>query len=96
MSKSFKRFLYIIIGSISFCFGTLGIYLPVLPTVPRYLSAGGLTVLHKVLLIAFVSVQLGIVAFLLRSSMILVAVIAVLYICFLASILFAVKTVSLK
>ncbi|WP_081297120.1 YbaN family protein [Gilliamella apicola] len=33
----FKKWLFIIIGSVSFVLGTIGIFMPLLPTVPFYL-----------------------------------------------------------
>ncbi|MBQ8837528.1 MAG: YbaN family protein [Clostridia bacterium] len=119
-----KRAVWIVVGSLSFVLGTLGIFLPILPTVPlyllasfsflnsseklykkfksgklykryllKYLAKGGLSLHQKVLLILFVSCQIAIAAFLLKNSILGLIVVFALYIGFLVSMLFIVKTV---
>ena len=120
-----RKIFWILIGSLSFFLGTLGIYLPLLPTVPlyllasfaflnssdklyqrfrqsklyqkylsRYLNAGGLSRNGKICLILFVSLQIAIAAFLLQNSKIGLLLLGFLYLGFLFSILFIVKTIS--
>ena len=115
------------VGSLSVFLGTLGIYLPLLPTVPlyllasfaflnssdklyhrfrqsklyrkylsRYLDAGGLSKKGKIYLILFVTLQIAVAAFLVRNSMIGLSLLGLLYLGFLLSILFIVKTISYK
>lgn len=114
-------------GVLSLILGTLGIYLPILPTVPlyllasfsflnssdalyqrfrksslykkylsRYLEAGGLTKRGKIRLILFVTAQIVIAAYLVRNSIVGLILLSVIYLGFLFSILFIVKTVPPK
>lgn len=120
-----RQILWIILGLFSVGLGTLGIFLPLLPTVPLYLlatfaflssserlytkfkasglyrrhlkpylDAGGLTKKAKLWLILFVSLQIAIAAFLVRHSIVGLCLVGVLYLGFLCSMLFFVKTVS--
>lgn len=121
-----RKVLFIIGGLIAFGLGTLGIFLPLLPTVPLYLltlilfanssdrlhawyvktglykrfllpylKAGGLTRRYKTWLIIFVSLQILIAAFLVRKSVIGLSVCALLWLGFISSMLFIVRTVEL-
>lgn len=121
-----RKVLFIIGGLIAFGLGTLGIFLPLLPTVPLYLltlilfanssdrlhawyvktglykrfllpylKAGGLTRRYKTWLIVFVSLQILIAAFLVRKSVIGLSVCALLWLGFISSMLFIVRTVEL-
>ncbi len=58
-----------------------------------YLKAGGVTRKAKLYLIFGVSLQIGVAAFLVRSSMVGLAILGILYLGFLISMLFIVKTV---
>ncbi|MBQ8911272.1 MAG: YbaN family protein [Clostridia bacterium] len=122
-----KKKLLLALGFGAFGLGTLGIFLPVIPTVPLYLlaafcftgsservsrwfmgtslykkhllpylKAGGMTARGKALLILFVGSQMAIGAFFAREHVLALILIAVLFLCFLFSILFAVKTISKK
>ena len=122
-----RKIFWITIGLLSFSLGTVGIYLPLIPTVPlyllasfaflnssdrlyrrfkesklyqkyllRYLSAGGLSKNSKLYLILFVSLQIAIAAFLLQNSIIGLLRLVLLYLGFLLSILFVVKTIPPK
>ena len=122
-----RKILWIAIGVLSLTLGTLGIFLPILPTVPlyllasfsflnssnrlyqwlkqsklykkflaRYLSAGGLTKRGKCRLIIFVTVQILIAGYLTRKSLLSLLLLSVIYLGFLFSILFIVKTISPK
>ena len=121
-----RKFLWILSGLCTLALGTLGIFLPILPTVPLYLltlfffanssarmhrwftgsglykryllpyrTAGGLTKRAKTGLRLFVTVQLLIAAFLVRRSVVGLMICAAVYLGFLLSMTFAVKTVSL-
>ncbi len=123
----FRQVLWMVVGSVSVALATVGIFLPVLPTVPLYLlasfsflnssdklynkfrksklyikymqpylDAGGISKRGKVILISYVTLQIGVVAFLLRNSAIALVMLIVLYLGFLISMLFVVKTVSIK
>ena len=118
-----KRLVLIIAGIASLAFGTLGIFLPLLPTVPLYLltlfcftasseglrnwfvgtrlfkrylqpylQAGGLPLRAKILLILFVSLQIAVAAFFVKSSPIGLLILAGLYAGFLFSMIRIVKT----
>ncbi|MBQ8235746.1 MAG: YbaN family protein [Clostridia bacterium] len=120
-----KKLCLLILGLIAFVLGTMGVFLPILPTVPLYLltafcfaaaserlyrwflgttlykkhlkpylEAGGLSLKGKILLILFVSLQIGIAAYLARAQLWVLIVLLVLYIGFLLSMIFVVKTVS--
>ncbi len=120
-----KKLCLLIAGLITFILGTLGVFLPILPTVPLYLltafcfaaaserlyrwflktklykkhlkpylEAGGLSPKGKAWLILFVSLQITIAAYLIRMHLWALIVLSVLYIGFLFSMVFAVKTVS--
>ena len=122
-----KKRLWIALGALSLGAGTLGIFLPILPTVPlylltsfsflnsserlylrfkqsglyrkflsRYLTAGGLTKRGKFRLILFVSAQIAIVAFLFRRSIPAILLLGAVYLAFLLSIIFIVKTIPPK
>ena len=122
-----RKLLLIICGSLSLALGTLGIALPLLPTVPLYLltlfcytlasmrlrtwfvgtrlyrryllpyiEAGGITKKAKALLILFVSIQIFIALLLVHRSIIGIILCAALYLGFILSMCFAVKTVSLN
>ncbi len=119
-----RQTLWIITGILSVGLGTLGIYLPILPTVPLYLlgsfaflsssgklyskfrdgrlykkylqpylTAGGLSGKAKLFLILFVSLQIGIAMFLVRNSIFGLCLAGALYLGFLISMLFIVKTI---
>ena len=119
-----RKWLWIVIGVLSFFMGTLGIFLPILPTVPlylltsfaflnssdklyqrfkksalhhrylhRYLDAGGLTKRGKYRLIIFVSFQILIAGYLLRKSIVGILLLCTVYLGFLLSIIFVVKTI---
>lgn len=121
-----SRLLWLICAFIALGAGTLGIFLPILPTVPLYLltafcfansssrlhdwflrsglyrrhllpylEAGGLTFKAKLSLILFVTLQLAIAAVIVRNSLVGLLIVAGVYIGFMASMLFAVKTVKL-
>lgn len=121
-----RKPIFIVCGLITLGLGTLGIFLPLLPTVPLYLltlilfanssdrlhawyiktglykkyllpylEAGGLTKRAKTGLIIFVSLQIAIAAFLVRNSAVGLIICAALYLGFLFSMLFAVKTIVL-
>ena len=62
----------------------------------RYLSAGGLTTRGKRRLIAFVTIQILIAGYLARKSILAILILSVVYLGFLFSILFIVKTISSK
>ena len=122
-----RKIFWIVIGVLSCSLGTLGIYLPILPTVPlyllasfaflnssdklyhsfrnsalsrkylsRYLNAGGIPKRGKVYLILFVTLQIAIAAFLVRSSLVGLVILGALYLGFLLSILLIVKTIPPK
>lgn len=122
-----RKILWLTAAFISFGLGTLGTFLPILPTVPLYLlaafcfansserlhnwfvntglykrhllpylQAGGLTRKVKIILILGVSFQIGVAAFLVRKSLIGLVILGVLYLGFLISMLFIVKTVPLQ
>ena len=59
-------------------------------------SKGGMTARGKALLILFVGSQMAIGAFFAREHVLALILIAILFLCFLFSILFAVKTISKK
>ncbi len=119
-----RQTLWILSGLLSVGLGTLGIFLPILPTVPLYLlgsfsflssseklylkfkngrlyqkylqpylSAGGLSAKGKLLLVLFVSIQIGIAMFLVRNSILGLCIAGAVYLGFLISMLFIVKTV---
>lgn len=118
------KILWISVGLVAFTFGTMGTFLPILPTVPLYLlslvcfanssqrlhdwfvktglykrfllpylQAGGLTRRAKTFLIFFVSLQIFIAAVIVRKSLVGLLILAALYIGFMISMLFIVKTV---
>lgn len=118
-----RQIIWICVGLGAFSFGTLGIFLPILPTVPLYLLAsfaflnssetlytrfrnskyykkylkpytdmGGIPLKQKMCLIAFVTLQIGIAALLLRNSAVGLGVLGAVYAGFLISMLFVVKT----
>ncbi len=122
-----RKILWIAVGVLSVFLGTIGIYLPILPTVPlyllasfsflnsserlyqrfkksslykkylsRYLSSGGLSKRGKLRLILFVTAQIAIAAYLVRNSIIGIVVLLAVYLGFLLSIVFVVKTISPK
>ena len=119
-----KKRLWIALGALSLGAGTLGIFLPILPTVPlyllasfaflnssenlhqqfkksrlykkyllRYLDAGGLTGRGKIKLILFVTLQIAIAGFLIRKSIVGILILCVVYLGFLLSMIFIVKTI---
>ena len=119
-----RQILWLIAGLVSVGLGTLGIFLPLLPTVPLYLlaafaflsssqtlykkfkksrlykrflqpylDAGGLTRKAKICLFLFVSLQIGIAAFLVRGSIVGLCLVGALYLGFLSSMLWIVKTI---
>lgn len=119
-----RQIIWLVTGLLAVGLGTLGIFLPILPTVPlyllasfaflsssqklyekfkksrlwqrylqSYLDAGGLTKRAKISLILFVTLQIFIAAFLVRRSIFALCLLGVLYLGFLVSMLFAVKTV---
>lgn len=59
-----------------------------------YLDAGGISKRGKVILIGIVTLQIGIVSILLRKSIIALIILAALYLGFIISMLFIVKTVT--
>ncbi len=61
-----------------------------------YLKAGGLPVKGKASIIALVTVQVGIPAFLFRNNMTVLSVIAAIYVAFLICMLLVVKTIPSK
>ncbi len=120
-----RQILWIVVGMISVGLGTLGIFLPLIPTVPLYLlaafaflsgsqtlhnkfkksklyghylqpylDAGGLTKKIKISLTIFVSLQIAIAAYFLQNSILGLLLIGILYLGFLISMAFVVKTVS--
>ncbi len=120
-----RQIVWIVTGLLAVGLGTLGIFLPILPTVPLYLlaalaflsgsqtlynkfktsrlsrrylqpylEAGGLTQRAKILLIVFVSLQILIAAVLARRSVLLLCLLGILYLGFLVSMLWVVKTIS--
>lgn len=122
-----RQIVWICVGLLTVVLGTLGIFLPILPTVPLYLlasfsflsssqklydlfcasrlykknllpylEAGGLPRRIKLPLILFVSLQIGIAAFLLRGSIVGLVILGVIFCGFLSSMLFAVKTVPYR
>ncbi|MBR4943893.1 MAG: YbaN family protein [Peptococcaceae bacterium] len=58
-----------------------------------YLEAGGLPVKGKASIIAIVTVQVGIPAFIFRDNMMVLLIISAIYIAFLICMLFVVKTI---
>ncbi len=125
--NNIKRIFLLAVGFVSFGLGTAGIFLPVIPTVPLYLlaggcfaaasarvngwfvktklykrhllpylQAGGLTARAKVGLVSFVSLQMAVGAFFARESVIALIAIGALFLGFLFSMLFAVKTVRIS
>lgn len=121
-----RKLIFVLFGIVSFGLGTLGIILPVLPTVPLYLltlflfanssnrlniwfvrtrlyqryllpylKAGGLTRRAKICLILFVTLQMLIAVILLRNSIVGLAVSAAVYLGFMLSMRYAVRTVEL-
>lgn len=122
-----RKWLWIALGTLSLVLGTIGIFLPILPTVPlylltsfaflnssdklyqrfkasslykkyltRYLNAGGLTKRGKIHLILFVTLQMVIAGFLVRTHMIGILILSAIYLCFLFCIIFIVKTIPTK
>ena len=122
-----RRLLFAAFGTVTLFLGTLGIFVPILPTVPLYLltlfmfansshrlhnwfvntklykkhllpyiKAGGLTKKAKIYLIIFVTVQILIAALLLRNSLIGVLICVAVYLGFILSMIFAVKTVIIS
>ena len=122
-----RKSLWILLGVLSFLGGTIGIFLPIIPTVPLYLlasfaflsssdklyqrfkksrlyqkhlqpylAAGGLTRRRKLHLILFVSAQIAIAGFLIRNSILGLLILLLIYLGFLGSILFVVKTIPPK
>ena len=121
-----RKLIFILTGLCALTLGTLGIFLPILPTVPLYLltlilfahsserlrawfvssrlyrkyllpylKAGELTKPAKITLILFVTVQILIAAFLVRHSVTGLIICAALYLGFIGSMLFIVKTIDL-
>lgn len=120
-----RKIISLMIAFIAFGLGTLGIFLPILPTVPLYLlaaccfansserlhtwfvntglykrhllpylKAGGITRKAKIILILGVSMQIGVAAYLVRKSLLGLIILGALYLGFLISMLFIVKTVA--
>lgn len=125
--NSVKRIVWLVIGCVSFGLGTLGTFLPILPTVPLYLlaavgfanwstklhnwfmstklykrhlegyvKAGGLTLRAKMLLMVWVTLQIGIVACFFANNFIVQLILGVIWFGFMISMLFIVKTVKLS
>ena len=123
--KNARQIIWTTIGIISVALGTLGIFIPLLPTVPLYLlgstaflsgsdllyeifknsklykkillpyiEAGGLTKRAKLGLILFVSFQIGVVTFFSHESILVVFIAGILYLGFLISMIFVVKTIQ--
>ena len=119
-----RQVLWLLLGLVSVGLGTLGIFLPILPTVPLYLlgsfaflssserlydrfkrsrlyirflkpylEAGGLTKKAKINLGAFVTLEIGIAAYLVRGTIGGLVAVGILYLGFVLSMIFAVKTV---
>lgn len=122
-----NKVLLITIAFISFSLGTIGIFFPIIPTVPLYLlaafcfansskklhnwflntkqyknyvlpykKAGGLTKKAKKILILGVSIQILITAYIIKNNTIVLLILGLLYLGFLSSILFFVKTINLQ
>lgn len=122
-----NKIIFLIIALISLTLGTIGIFFPVLPTVPLYLlatfcfakssdrlhnwfletklykkyvhpykQAGGITKKAKLIIIIGVSLQIFIAAYLTRKIITALIIIGLLYLGFLISMIFIVKTIKSK
>lgn len=125
--NSVKRIVWLVVGCISFALGTLGTFLPILPTVPLYLlaavgfanwstrlhswftstklykrhlegyiKAGGLTLRAKLLLMIWVTLQIGIVGCFFANNFTVQLILGVIWLGFMISMLFVVKTIRLS
>lgn len=122
-----RKSLWLAVALIAFGLGTLGIVLPILPTVPLYLltafgfakssnrlhnrflnsrlyrkyllpyrTAGGLPLKVKIPLVIWVTVQIALVAYLLQAHLFWLLFLLLLYVGFLFSMQFLVKTIPSK